>query len=712
MPVRRVVTAARAAEMRRRIRRPPAHWSLLGFCLTTLLVLLFVQGVTVRTIGASATPTTRSRTAPLAGSRPILTAVHGRLVSRQPAPGRRIALTFDDGPSARWTPKIAAVLRRLHVPAAFFVVGSQAVRYPSIVRMLHDDGFELGDHTFTHADLASLPGWERSLQVGLTESALAGIVGTRTHLLRPPYAASPVAVTPAQYRAYLGLAEDGYLIALSDYDARDWERPGVSAIVRNATPPGRQGGIVLMHDAGGDRSETLAALPRLIARLRARGFRFVTVSALAGLGRASTEIRASWSQESRGWLLVQTLAVARFVTTALTIVLIPIAALMILRAIFVVVLARRHARAARRQLHDPTFRPSISVVVPAYNEAVGIERAVRSLVTTTHPEVEVIVVDDGSEDETADIVHGLELPGVHLIRQANAGKPAALNRGIAAAGNEVIVMVDADTVFEPETLSRLVAPMEDPGVGAASGNTKVGNRRGLLGRWQHIEYVMGFNLDRRLYDTLRCMPTIPGAIGAFRREALADVGGLSAATLAEDTDVTLALGRAGWRVVYVEHARAWTEAPSTLRALWRQRYRWSYGTMQAVWKHRAAIWRPGEQRIGRRGIPYLVLFQILLPMLAPLIDVFAVYGLVFLDPVPVIAYWGGFNVLQILLAAYAFRLDHESLRPLWAIPVQQLVYRQLMYLVVIESAISAMLGVRLRWHHLDRTGEVEVAREI
>ena len=246
-------------------------------------------------------------------------------------------------------------------------------------------------------------------------------------------------------------------------------------------------------------------------------------------------------------------------------------------------------------------------------------------------------------------------------------------------------------------------------MGAVSGNTKVGNRRGLLGRWQHIEYVMGFNLDRRLYDTLQCMPTVPGAIGGFRRSALEQVGGVCAATLAEDTDLTLALGRAGWRVVYVEDACAWTEAPSTLRALWRQRFRWSYGTLQAVWKHRAALWRRGEGRIGRRGLPYLVLFQIALPVLAPLIDLFSIYGLIFLDALAVRSFWLVFTALQLALGCYAFRLDRESPRALWSMPLQQFVYRQLMYLVVIESILSAIRGTHLHWRPSPRSGEVEIA---
>jgi len=258
----------------------------------------------------------------------------------------------------------------------------------------------------------------------------------------------------------------------------------------------------------------------------------------------------------------------------------------------------------------------VSVIVPAYNESAGIEAAVRSLLASDHA-VEIIVVDDGSTDGTADLVESLGLP-VRVIRQDNAGKPAALNTGIAAASYDLLVMVDGDTVFEPGTVRTLVQPFADPRIGAVSGNAKVINRGGLLGRWQHIEYVVGFNLDRRLFDLGQCMPTVPGAVGAFRRDALVRVGGVSDATLAEDTDLTMAICRDGWRVVYEEDAIAWTEAPASLGALWRQRYRWSYGTMQAMWKHRGTVLHTGAAgRLGRRGLVYLTLFQVLLPLLAP-----------------------------------------------------------------------------------------------
>jgi cellulose synthase/poly-beta-1,6-N-acetylglucosamine synthase-like glycosyltransferase len=286
-----------------------------------------------------------------------------------------------------------------------------------------------------------------------------------------------------------------------------------------------------------------------------------------------------------------------------------------------------------------------------------------------------------------------------------------LNAGIRLARHDILILVDADTVFEPGALRALVAPLATARrslVGAVSGNTKVGNRRGLLGRWQHIEYVIGFNLDRRMYDTLQCMPTVPGAIGAFRREALEAVGGVSAATLAEDTDLTMAICRAGWRVIYVPEARAWTEAPATLRQLWRQRYRWSYGTMQAMWKHRRALRESGAAgMLGRRGLPYLLAFQVLLPLLAPAIDIATLYAVVVTRSPTLLYVWLGFMILQLLAAAYAFRLDGERLRPLWSLPLQQIVYRQLMYLVVIQSAATALYGLRLRWQRVQRTGEMD-----
>jgi cellulose synthase/poly-beta-1,6-N-acetylglucosamine synthase-like glycosyltransferase len=371
------------------------------------------------------------------------------------------------------------------------------------------------------------------------------------------------------------------------------------------------------------------------------------------------------------------------------------------RLFVVLILGRRHARRSKR---GPPYTEPVTVVVPAYNEREIIADTLKSLVASTHP-VRIVLVDDGSTDGTADIADALGYPGVTVLRQPNAGKPAALNNGIAHAGTDVVVMMDGDTVFEPDTVRRLVQPFADPEMGAVAGNAKVANRTGMVALWQHIEYVVGFSIDRRAYDVMRCMATVPGAVGAFRREALRQVNGLSDDTLAEDTDLTIAVLRAGWRMVYEEHARAWTEAPSTMSQLWRQRYRWSYGTMQAMWKHRRALFERGAGgKFGRRGLLNLALFQTVLPLLSPLIDVFGIYGLLFLNPLETLAAWVAMLAVQLASTIYAFRLDRESLRPLWRLPLQQFVYRQLMYLVLIQSVLAALGGIRLGWQKLRRTG--------
>ncbi|MER7455528.1 glycosyltransferase family 2 protein [Micromonospora sp. NPDC126480] len=395
------------------------------------------------------------------------------------------------------------------------------------------------------------------------------------------------------------------------------------------------------------------------------------------------------------------------VSDAMTVLLAVALVLGVARLLVQVVCAQRHVRRVRRPVRGRRqVTEPVSVIVPAYNEAANIAATVRSLVASAYPALEVIVVDDGSTDGTADIVERLRLRGVRVIRQANAGKPAALNTGVRAARADLLVLVDGDTVFQPDTVYRLVQGFADPTVGAISGNTKVANRRRLLGRWQHLEYVIGFNLDRRMYDVLECMPTIPGAIGAFRRQVLLAVGGVPADTLAEDTDLTMKVLRSGWRVVYEEAAIAWTEVPSTLRQLWRQRYRWCYGTMQAMWKHRRALREPGAGgRLGRRCLPYLTVFQIVLPLAAPAVDVYALYALLFLPWSTLVLAWVGLLLLQALTAAYALRLDGERLGPLWSLPFQQVVYRQVMYLVVVQSVVTALIGNRLRWQRMSRTGD-------
>jgi cellulose synthase/poly-beta-1,6-N-acetylglucosamine synthase-like glycosyltransferase/peptidoglycan/xylan/chitin deacetylase (PgdA/CDA1 family) len=649
---------------------------------------------------------------------PIINTTGGRSQSYR-LPERTIALTFDDGPDPRWTPEILKVLKENDAHGTFFVVGSQVARYPDLVKQMADEGHELGVHTFTHPNLIRLAPWRRRLEYAQTQLAIAQAAGVKTSLIRFPYSSKASAIDDVNWPLVKEAGKLGYLVIVNDTDSEDWQRPGVDQIIRYATPVGDSSAVMLFHDAGGDRSQTVAALKQFIPLMKERGYRFTTVSeglniGLSEQGAAGTPApelaqnpAAASADVWRGTVLLWTVRIADGTVYLLAGLFVLVGALTVGRTALLLLLASRHARQRRRPdwSWGPPVTEPVSVIVPAYNEKEGIEAAVRSLAGGDYGDIEVVVVDDGSTDDTAALAEGLRLPNVRVVRVPNGGKANALNTGVALARHNIVVMVDGDTIFEPESIRRLVQPFADPTVGAVAGNVKVGNRGSLVALWQHIEYVIGFNLDRRLYEVLRCMPTVPGAIGAFRRSALKDVGGISDETLAEDTDVTMAMCRAGWRVVYEERARAWTEAPATLEQLYRQRYRWSYGTMQAMWKHRGALFDSGESgRFGRRGLPFLALFGVALPLLAPVVDIMLVYGLVFWDRSQTVVAWLAMLALQMITALVAFRFDSESLRPLWKLPLQQFAYRQLMYLVLIQSAMTAMTGGRLRWHKLQRAG--------
>lgn len=703
--------AAKAAD-------PRGHWFLLAVAMLLVAAALVLNGYVTNVVGethAQPPPAADRATPELEEARrggPVLNLTAGKPSSAR-LPARTIALTFDDGPDPAWTPQVLDALKKHGAKATFFTVGSKVAKHPELARRIVAEGHELGNHTYAHADLAAVPGWRLRLELSLTQQALAGATGLHTTLARPPYSSTPEAVTGPQWESLRAIGAEGYLVVLTDLDTKDWGRPGVQRITTSSLPARGRGAVVMMHDSGGDRRQTVEAVDLALTKLADRGYRAVTVS--QALGMPSAHRQADGADRFVGSALNLAQRAAESVTGGLSWVLFVAGALTLARLVFFAVLAWVHARRTRggrrRKGRAPTWPapPPVTVIVPAYNEEAGIQATVLSLVDTTYEgDLEILVVDDGSTDRTAELAAELGHPRVRVIRRPNGGKPAALNTGLMQARHELVVMVDGDTVFEPATIGNLVRQLADPAVGAVSGNTKVGNRRGMIGRWQHIEYVIGFNLDRRAFELLDCMATVPGAIGAFRRSALLALGGVSTDTLAEDTDLTMALCRAGWRVVYEEKALAWTEAPTSLGQLWKQRYRWCYGTLQAMWKHRRAVLERGP--FGRRCLGYLGLFQVLLPLLAPVVDLMALYSTAVGDPLPVVAVWAGFVVVQALTGWYALRLDGERASALWVLPLQQFVYRQLMYLVVIQSLATAVLGVRLRWHTVRREGTFGSAR--
>ncbi|MGE6733389.1 glycosyltransferase, partial [Streptomyces sp. NPDC059900] len=417
-------------------------------------------------------------------------------------PDKTIALTFDDGPDPEWTPQVLKVLEDNDVDGTFFMVGSMVTRYPDVVQSLVAQGNEVGVHTFTHVDLSYQSAARVERELKQTQLALAGAAGITTTLFRAPYSSKPDAIDNYSWSVYKKLGSMGYTSVFIDTDSEDWQKPGVENIIKWATPKDGKGASVLFHDSGGDRSQTLEALGTYIKKMKAKGYTFTTVSGATAHPVAHHKATGATLWEGRS--LVAAVAVAEWVVPGLATGLAVVGVAVLGRFGMMLVLARRHHRQRNRRGFSwgpPVTRP-VSVIVPAYNEKECIAGTLNSLAASTHP-IEIIVVDDGSTDGTAGIAESLGLPNVRVVRQENAGKPAALNNGVRHARYDIVVMMDGDTVFEPDAVHQLVQPFADPGVGAVAGNAKVGNRRTMIGAWQHIEYVMGFNLDRRMYDLLR-----------------------------------------------------------------------------------------------------------------------------------------------------------------------------------------------------------------
>lgn len=644
-----------------------------------------------------------------------------------------VALTFDDGPDPKWTPQILAILRREHVPATFFLIGEEAMRHPMLVRQIAAEGHELGSHTFTHPNLAEVSARGTRIELNATQRVIEAYSGRAARLFRAPYFGDAEPTTTDELIPALAAQDAGYINVGLHVDPGDWARPGVDKIVRTtldevaAGNPDRSAQVVLLHDGGGDRAETVAALPRIIEGLRAKGYRFVPVSALAGLDRDQVmppvtgldlfSVRADVAVFLTLAALGQLLDWFFFVAIALGIA----------RAIILAVLALNGARAKNRRV-PPAIDPArfVSVLIPAFNEAKVIEASIRRVLASEQVQVEVIVIDDGSSDGTGEVVSAafMREPRVRLLTLENGGKARALNRGLALARGDVVIALDADTQFEPGTIARLARWFADPAVGAVAGNAKVGNRVNLVTRWQAIEYVTAQNLERRALAGFDAIMVVPGAVGAWRKAALAEVGGYPVDTLAEDQDLTIAIQRRGWAVRHDVDAIAWTEAPESFRALARQRFRWAFGTLQCLWKHRAILRERRPAGLAYVGMPQAWVIQIGFALISPLIDLALVLSVAMTalrvhqhgwaqtqsDVLHMGSYWLAFTCIDILCGWVAYRLDAREPRyPALRLVAQRIVYRQVMYSVVVRAVANALRGPWVGWGKLERSGRVDGA---
>ena len=662
----------------------------------------------------------------------IPTAYSVQRLGAEPRHDRMVALTFDDGPDGRWTPKILDILKAKHAPATFFVIGENMEHRPDLVIREVNEGHDVGSHTFTHPNIGQVPLAEAALELNATQRLFETLTGRSLRLFRPPYMGDADPSSPREVAPLLLAQSHGYVNVGLRVDPDDWMKPKpgqiVASVLSQLAHPrieGAPGKVILLHDSGGDRRETVSALPALIDALRAQGYQIVPVSQLADMttaqvmpatDRDSIELaidRAAFFLVRNGSLMIEILLGGAIIIG-------------VLRLLFLATFAIAHAAQAGRS-RPPELaadaRYLVSVLVPCFNEAAVIETSVRRILASDWSDIEVLILDDGSTDATADIARSAfaDEPRVRLMTFENGGKARALNRGLNACNGDIVVALDADTQFPPETIGRLARWFADPAIGAVAGNALVGNRMNLITRWQALEYVTAQNLERRALAVLGAVTVVPGAVGAWRRSALEALGGYPTDTLAEDQDLTLAFQQAGWKVAFDSEARAFTESPDTVAGLLKQRFRWSFGTLQCLWKHRSGLFDRKNWALGFVALPQVWLFQIALTVIAPLVDLAVIWSLISAymaaqshplewssdDVIREVAYWLAFIMLD--LAAGIVGMVMEPRAP-WKdlpwLPLQRFGYRQLMYYVVVRAVSHAIRGRRVGWGKLDRRGSV------
>ena len=659
----------------------------------------------------------------------------------------KVAITFDDGPDPEWTPKILDVLKQKQATATFFLIGIQTDKFSGIAKRIYEEGNTIGNHTFTHPDVTNMSTPLIKAELNLTERLFASLIGVRVTLMRPPYAIDEEPDTADQVRP-LEIPQDmGYITVGNRIDPSDWsDNPSaekITSYVLSHLPPCRPenlrcGNIVLLHDGGGNRAETVRALPLIIDGIRARGYEIAPVYELLGKARADVmaplpagELWAARLDRFGFWVFDAGII-------AITWIFLVGDLLMTGRLIFIgaaAVYDRVHEKIFGKPAEIASYKPKVAVLIPAYNEEKVIERTVRAVLNSNYPNLRVIVIDDGSRDRTLEVARkafAAEAAAgeVLILGKPNSGKAEALNFGIEHIGDaELFVGIDADTIIAQDAISRLVPHFINPKVGAIAGNAKVGNRVNLWTRWQALEYITSQNFERRALDVLGAVSVVPGAIGAWRVSAVREAGGYHIDTVAEDADLTMALLRRGYRVEYEDMALAYTEAPTNANALMRQRFRWSFGILQAVYKHRGVFARKGV--LGWVALPNIVIFQILLPLVSPLIDIMFAVGTIWYyiqkhfhpdstDPADfhkLVLFFFAFLVIDFIASAIAFALershpgDKEDVWLLSQVWLQRFAYRQLFSIVLLKTLKRAAEGQKFAWDKLERTAAVKAPVE-
>lgn len=636
---------------------------------------------------------------------------------------KKLVLTYDDGPDPLYTKQILDTLKYYHVPASFFLVGLEAENNIPLVKRIFREGHEIGNHTFTHPNMAEVSPKRALLEIDATRLLIECLIGRSTVMFRAPYNADSdpekaeemVPIALSRKRNYITIGES--------IDPEDWQKAEIPelngdsilnrtiSIYNHHLGNGDSANIILLHDAGGDRSATVEATGKIIRYFQAKGYEFVTVANL--LHKTPEDLMppveggAGYALLRFNYFVAASGYVVSHVLYALFLVFLVLGAVRIFILGYFAFMQRRKERAMVKQ--ELAGHPAVSIIVPAFNEEVNAVSSLENLLRCDYPNFNIIFVDDGSNDSTYKKVStAFEFhPKVKVFTKPNGGKASALNYGIEHTDADFVVCIDADTKLLPDAVSQLMKNFHDKNVGAVAGMVKVGNEVNWLTRWQSIEYTVSQNFDRKGFAYPNAITVVPGAIGAFRKRAIEEAGGFTSDTLAEDCDITIRILRAGYVVDNEPNAFAYTEAPEKLSQFFKQRRRWTFGVMQAFWKHKDALFNSRYKALGWIALPDILLFKYVIPFFSPMGDLLMILGLFTENRGKIAVYYLAFLVFDAMIAGVAFFFEKEKpWKLVWLIP-QRLIYRWLMLAVLFRSYKRAVKGELQHWGVLKRTGNVK-----
>lgn len=643
----------------------------------------------------------------------------------KPVNSKYLALTFDDGPDKRNTSKILKILKDTQTKATFFVVGSNVNSEPKLLREIVKQGHEIGNHTYTHSNVEKISRTQLNIEIETPQELLESRLGFRTRLFRAPYSDDRDPEESSQFEPLRVTSENGMVNVGMKIDPKDWKAKTsdeiVTAVAQYVSED--RGNIILLHDGGEDRSRTIEALPVIIQTLKDSGYTFTTVSELIGMDDPYVKPDDNLFTKIINSIDLLAFNMLRYLGNFIKAVALVSLFIGIIRFVLVTVFALVDKKRKRKKLNRKRVFPKVAAIVPAYNEEKVLIKTIDSLLSSDYPNLEVVVVDDGSSDQTHKIVDDYfgKNEKIKNFKKENGGKSSAINFGLEKTDAEIVIILDADTIIKSDAIRKLAIYFRDKNIGAVAGNAKVGNRVNFLTKMQAIEYITSQNLERRAFNVFNSIRVVAGAIGAWRRDVIIEAGGFTHDTLAEDTDMTLKILRLGYRIEYEPTAIAYTEAPETIESFMKQRFRWMHGTFQAIWKHMDTLLKPSYGSMGLIAIPDVLLFQVFFPLFAPLMDLLLIANITIslmnmwqhptsystLALQQALMYYIAFMMFDYVSSGLSFVMEKkENKKLLFYLFLQRFIYRQLLYISAIKSSLTAIKGESVGWGKLERTSTV------